>query len=109
MQHFTFGVKKTLGTAVNLKVFGMNERGRDVLLGSAVLQIEELTPEATVRDKERGKRFRVGVTTLIDAVLWLQTTHKLTLVDATGAVRAALLFLSFFLSPLFVLCFGLFL
>uniref|UniRef100_M4BZV2 C2 domain-containing protein n=1 Tax=Hyaloperonospora arabidopsidis (strain Emoy2) TaxID=559515 RepID=M4BZV2_HYAAE len=60
MQPFTFGVKKPLGAAVNLKIFGLSERGRDVLLGSAVLEIETLTPET-------------------------EMTHKLTLVDATGA------------------------
>ncbi|ETM03354.1 hypothetical protein L917_00416 [Phytophthora nicotianae] len=58
-QNFTFGVKKPLGDAVNFKVFGLNARGRDVLLGSASLQIETLTPDT-------------------------QTTHKLTLLDAAG-------------------------
>ncbi|KAE9343857.1 hypothetical protein PR003_g8752 [Phytophthora rubi] len=58
-QNFTFGVKKPLGDAVNFKVFGLNARGRDVLLGSAALQIEALTPDTP-------------------------TTHKLPLLDAAG-------------------------
>ncbi|KAH7491166.1 Dysferlin [Phytophthora ramorum] len=56
-QNFTFGVKKPLGDAVTFKVFGLNERGRDILLGSASLAIETLTPDT-------------------------QTTHNLTLEDA---------------------------
>ncbi|POM74585.1 Myoferlin-like protein, partial [Phytophthora palmivora] len=58
-QNFTFGVKKPLGDAVNFKVFGLNKRGRDVLLGSTALQIETLTPDTKM-------------------------THKLTLLDAGG-------------------------
>ncbi|KAG6616584.1 uncharacterized protein IUM83_12987 [Phytophthora cinnamomi] len=46
-QNFTFGVKKPLGDAVLFKVFGLNARGRDVLLGSAALQIETLAPDTT--------------------------------------------------------------
>ncbi|KAG7378050.1 hypothetical protein PHYPSEUDO_010611 [Phytophthora pseudosyringae] len=58
-QNFTFGVKKPLGDAVNFKVLGLNERGRDVLLGSTKLRIDTLTPDT-------------------------QMTHKLTLLDAAG-------------------------
>ncbi|KAE9008073.1 hypothetical protein PF011_g10847 [Phytophthora fragariae] len=50
-QNFTFGVKKPLGDAVNFKVFGLNARGRDVLLGSAALQIEALTPDTPTTHK----------------------------------------------------------
>ncbi|KAG1697428.1 hypothetical protein DVH05_016302 [Phytophthora capsici] len=56
-QNFTFGVKKPLGDTVNFKVFGLNERGRDLLLGSTSLQIETLTPDT-------------------------ETTHQLKLLDA---------------------------
>ena len=56
MQPFTFGVKKPLGAAVNLKIFGLSERGRDALLGSAVLEIETLTPETEVRGSSDRSR-----------------------------------------------------
>ncbi|RLN21310.1 hypothetical protein BBJ28_00020174, partial [Nothophytophthora sp. Chile5] len=46
-QNFTFGVKKPLGEVVQFKVFGLNERGRDVFLGGATLQIATLTPDTT--------------------------------------------------------------
>jgi Ca2+-dependent lipid-binding protein len=55
-QPFTFGVKKPLGDAVTFKVFGLNERGRDVLLGSVVLQIETLTPDTQVEPVKWGRR-----------------------------------------------------
>lgn len=58
-QALTFGVKKPLGDAVVFKVFGLNERGRDVLLGGATLSIKALPPNT-------------------------KTTHKLTLLDSAG-------------------------
>ncbi|RLN96364.1 hypothetical protein BBJ28_00020588, partial [Nothophytophthora sp. Chile5] len=44
-QNFTFGVKKPLGEVVQFKVLGLNERGRDVFLGGATLQISTLAPD----------------------------------------------------------------
>ncbi|KAI9895862.1 hypothetical protein PsorP6_019399 [Peronosclerospora sorghi] len=60
-QNFTFGIKKPLGDVVRFKVFGMREHGRDVLLGSASLLMETLTPDTL-------------------------TTHELALVDANDVV-----------------------
>ncbi|KAI9912082.1 hypothetical protein PsorP6_009536 [Peronosclerospora sorghi] len=56
-QNFTFGIKKPLDDVVRFKVFGLRELGRDVLLGSASLLMETLTPDTL-------------------------TTHELALVDA---------------------------
>lgn len=84
-QNFTFGVKKPLGDAVRFKVLGLNERGRDVLLGSAALQIETLAPDTQVEgSRERGRKKKsVGV--LMDAVLFVAVDNAQA--DAVGRRR----------------------
>ncbi|CAI5741958.1 unnamed protein product [Peronospora destructor] len=59
LQPFAFGIKKPLGDCVTFRIFGLNERGRDVLWGTTELLIETLPPDE-------------------------QTVHTLTLVDADG-------------------------
>lgn len=82
-QALTFGVKKPLGDAVVFKVFGLNERGRDVLLGGATLSIKALPPNTKVYASNARVYSRTDGINLLTGINYVDDAQ----VDATRFCR----------------------